>query len=230
MRIAVVSCAKYVDCWLPFFACFRKFWPTCKYPIFLITDTIPTDYRFASEAFNDVWLRVYGPEMPWSRTVARFASETNGETIVFQDDFWLNAPVNELLIEKGIEQLRERNAAMVRLYPCPGGDIPYGNNWYAEIPKGTPYRVSCQLSAWRNVALYRIASQCDSPADFEIKGSKLSNDFAEPFIAFRRDQQPYPVSYFCSAVSRGQFNPQAVEFCRQEEIPLDLSMRPIQAA
>lgn len=192
----------------------------------LLTDVIPS-YHFDSNVFSGVSIKAYGKGMSWCGVVAGFASETPGESILAQEDFWINATVNELLVEKGIEQLKERNAAMVRLYPCPGGDIPYGNKWYAEIPKGQQYRVSCQLSAWDNRALYRIASQCETPSDFEIKGSKLSDDFAEPFIAFRRDQQPFPVSYFCSAVSRGRFNPQALEFCRQEGIEVDLSMREV---
>lgn len=226
MRIAVVSCGKYADCWLPFFSCLRKFWPTCSYPIWLLTDVIP-EYDFTGKVFEGVNVRAYGKDMSWCEIVSKFAAESDGLSMIFQDDFWINATVNELLVEKGIEQLMERKAAMVRLYPCPGGDIPYGNKWYAEIPKGQQYRVSCQLSAWDNDALYSIASQCDTPSDFEIKGSKLSNDFAEPFIAFRRDQQPYPVSYFCSAVSRGLFNPQALEFCRANGIEVDTSMREV---
>lgn len=146
---------------------------------------------------------------------------------MMQEDFFINAPVNELLIQKGLDQLQERNAAMVRLYPCPGGDIPYGDKWYAEIPKGVAYRVSAQASIWDPISLYRIASHCDTPADFEIKGSELSNYIGEPFLAFRRDVQPWPLSYYCSAISRGKWEPAALEFCRANGIEVDLSMREV---
>lgn len=221
MRIVVASCWKYRDAHVPFINLFRKFWPSCPYSVVLLTDK-------CKEATLKAYGVVYAAEGSWCEMVSDAAVGLGDEPILLmQEDFFINAPVNELLIDKGLQQLEERNAAMVRIYPCPGGDIPYGDKWYAEIPKGAQYRVSCQATIWRPDALYRIASQCDTPADFEMKGSKLSNDFDEPFIAFRRDQQPSPISYYCSAISRGKWEPAALEFCRANGIEVDLSMREV---
>lgn len=203
----------------------RRFWPTCPYEVCLLTDRVPRSetHRYGYGGFTYIL-----ESESWCRIVADFAARHGDQPILLmQEDFFINAPVNELLIVNGLQQLEERKAAMVRIYPCPGGDIPYGDKWYAEIPKGAPYRVSCQASIWRPDALYRIASQCETPSDFEIKGSKLSNDFEEPFIAFRRDVSSWPINYFCSAITRGEWEPAALQFCRANGIEVDTSMREV---
>lgn len=224
MIIAVVTCRKYRDCLLPFFSLFRKFWQTCPYKVWLVTDSHDT----GPIPDKDCRVHCAGESKSWCEVVASFAASTKENICVFQEDFLINAPVNELLIVNGLQQLEERKAAMVRIYPCPGGDIPYGDKWYAGIPKGTRYRVSCMASIWDPRILAEIASKCgETPFDFEITGSKLSNDYREPFIAFRRDVQPWPISYICSAISRGKWEPHALEFCRQQGVEVDTSMREV---
>lgn len=226
MKIVVASCWKYRDAWKPFFGLLEKFWPTRPYPVELLTDRFDGNY----EEINGALVTVADKDYGWCGNLsayARAAAATEGSLMVMQEDFLLNAPVNEHLIEKGLQQLEERKAAMVRLYPCPGGDIPYGDKWYAEIPKGTRYRVSCQATIWNPYFLAGIAGQCATPADFEIRGSELSGDYMEPFLAFRRDVQPWPLSYICSAISRGKWEPDALEFCRQQGIEVDTSLRPV---
>lgn len=224
MRIAVVSCRKYRDCLLPFFSLFRKFWVNCPHEVWLLTDSHDTG------PIPDKECRVFcaGESKSWCSVVTDFARAYTDEAILLmQEDFLINATVNELLIEKGLQQLIERNAAMARIYPCPGGDIPYGDKWYAEIPKGTRYRVSAQASIWDPISLLRISSFCETPSDFEITGSELSDHITEPFLAFRRDVQPWPLSYYCSAISRGKWEPAALEFCKQNGIEVDTSMREV---
>lgn len=215
-----MSCWKYRDCWPAFFALLKKFWPQLDLKnVDLITDEFDDDTEWPMEC-------VYVSEnKSWSKMLAEYARDFDYEDglLVLQEDFLINATVNELLIEKGLQQLEERKAVMVRLYPCPGGDIPYGDKWYAEVPKGTAYRVSCQATIWRPDALYRIASQCDTPADFEIQGSKLSNDFDEPFLAFKRAVQPWPLSYLCSAIGRGLWSQDAKKLCDLHGIEVDWS-------
>lgn len=228
MRIVVVSCWKYRDCWKPWFQLLEKFWPQCPHEVYLVTD-VPEDRSFDYGAFNQNQVMYVSKETQWTRILGEFSGRYHDQPLlIFQEDFWINATVNELLIEKGLQQLQERKAAMVRIYPCPGGDIPYGDKWYAEIPKGTRYRVSCMASIWNPRILAEIASKCgETPFDFEITGSKLSNDFDEPFLAFRRDVQPWPINFYASAISRGKWEPAALAFCNANGIEVDLSMREV---
>lgn len=222
MTIVVASCWKYRDAHMPFAKLLKKFWPSCKYPTVLLTDK-------SEDATMRAYTAIYLAEGSWCEMVADAATGIGGPILLMQEDFFLNGAVNELLVEQGLQQLDEREAAMVRLYPCPGGDIPYGDKWYAEIPKGAPYRVSCQATIWRPDVLHKIAFTCDTPADFEIRGSKVSNEFDEPFLAFRRDVQPWPISYLCSSISRGCWEPAAKELCDLHGIEVDWTMRPFRS-
>lgn len=223
MKIGVVSCEKYRDAWEPFVKLFRKFWPDCPYDTCILTD-----YSNQWE-IDGVRLSPICQPKSWAQIVAAWAENASikkhDAVLVLQEDFFLNAPVNQSLIERGVEVLKARDAAMVRLYPCPGGEKDYGDSHFAEIPKGTRYRVSCQASLWEPSVLCWIASHCDTPGEFELDGTELSNRVDRPFLAWKREVTPWPMQYYCSAISRGKWEPAALEFCRQQGVEVDTSMR-----
>ncbi len=231
MRIAILSCAAYSDTWNPFFRLFKRFWPDCKYPAYLITDRFDeTGYLFDPEQTDYLtgWSSQGGT---WCEILIDFidSSDDIDPILVFLDDFWLNAPVNTALIQRGLEQMKEMNAGCVRLYPCPGPDEEYGDEHFGIVPRGARYRISTQAALWDPSYLRQIASQCDSPWDFEIKGSVLSNDLEQPVLSFKRELQPWPVSYY-GAVRHGQWAPAVKPFMEEMGIPVDWSRRPFQAA
>lgn len=230
MKLAMISCAKYSDAWPGFIGLLNHFWPDHP-PLTLITDKVDAAARSCGEVF------LYNRHGSWCEILASFArqqcldTDLYGPVLLMQEDFFINASVRTDLIEHGIEQMEAMKAGCVRLYPCPGGDEDYGNPHYAIVPRGTRYRISCQASLFRPAYLYAIANRCGStPADFEINGSELSDDLAGPVLAFKRDVQPWPMSYLCSAISRGQWNPAAKDLCDSLGIENDWSRRPFQAA
>jgi hypothetical protein len=196
----------YQDAWDPFLRLFKKFWPDCPHELLLITDRDR-------------------PGASWCSVVADFAARNKGAVMLLQEDFFLTAPVNNRLVDAAILEMQVRNAAMVRLYPCPGGDVDYGSRYFAEIPKGARYRVSCQASIWNSSVLYEIASHCNTAADFEIDGTAISERFDEPFLAFKREAKPWPIEYLCSGISRGKWNPDAKRLFEQHGISADYSLR-----
>ncbi len=208
MRVAVATCIAYRDAWEPFLKLFQKFWPTCPYEVLLITDR-------------------QRPGKSWCSVVGDFAQSQKAPVLLMQEDFFLNEPVDEAVIEHGMRLVESGKAGMVRLYPCPGGDVECGDPYFKEVVKGTRYRVSCQASIWNPRVLEEIASHCNTPAEFELDGTPLSSAFDEPFLAFNRDLKKWPMSYYCSAISRGKWEPAAVEFCLNNGIEIDLTMRGI---
>lgn len=208
MKIAIASCLKYRDAWGPFLALFGKFWPNCPYEVVLVTDSD-------------------SPGKPWCHVVSDFAAAQTQPILLMQEDLFLTAPVQKDLIERALGELRSQNAAMVRLYPCPGANEEYGDRHFGRIAKGTAYRVSCQAAIWTPSALREIASHFETPAEFELAGTPLSDRFDAPFLAFKRDVHPWPMEYLCSAISRGKWNPDAITLCERHGIPLDRSMRAV---
>jgi hypothetical protein len=147
-----------------------------------------------------------------------------------QEDFFLNAPVREELIDEALWKLDATGAGMIRLYPCPGADTDYdGDPRWGIVWPGSDYRISCQASIWEPAYLGRITGLCKKPNDFEINGTKISAQLSQLVLAFKREVKPWPMEYLCSAISRGLWNPDAIELCNRLNIPIDLSMRAIEA-
>lgn len=215
MRIAVISCWKYRDAHNPFFALFKKFWPDCPYPVELISDTEDQPLE---------WCRV-------ADNFAGFVRATTKEPILlFQEDFFLNAPVRQDLIERGLEQIKARNAGCVRLYPCPGSDEDYGDAHFGIVKRGAPYRISLQAAIWQPSYLYSIASRFSTPQEFELQGTPYSNELPHEVLAFKRDVTPWPLSYECTAIVNGKWTQGAKKLCEANGISVDWSMRGFQLA
>lgn len=221
MQIIVMSCWKYRDTWKPFFSLFYKFWPDCKYPVVLITDQAKGFSR------ANVQVAEY-PGLSWCRMLFENVLRSDGPILMFQDDFFLSGPVHSHLIEYAIDQLHTRGAGSVRLYPCPGAEADYGDPYFGIVPHHTRYRTSCQATIWRPAYLAQIAARGETPMDFELLGSVFaSTNLPDEVLAFKREVQPWPLEYLCSAIDRGKWNPDAKTLCEKHGILADWSLRPM---
>lgn len=228
MRIAIVSCYAYRDAWKPFFELLYKFWPECRQnKISLLTDVDVDDGRGVPA---DIAKATFKTDAPWSRMLSSFAMRDDSDVLVMQEDFFLTAPVRQDLIEHALEQMKARNAGMVRLYPCPGADEEYGDPHFGIVKKGSRYRISCQVSIWRPDYLHAIASRFKTPAEFEIHGTEFAETLPDEVLAFKRDSGPWPLEYLCSGISRGKWNPDAKKLFEQHGIMADYSLREMELA
>lgn len=226
MRVAVVSCVKYADAWPPFFQLLKAFWPDCPYDTCLVTDTLNKTYW---RQLPDMPFHHAGLGRSWCQSVSGFAALQNQPILLMQEDFFLSAPVWTEVVDRALE-LVENGAACVRLYPCPGADGKSIDDYFGEVTDTAEYPISCQAAVWRPDYLSKIATFADgSAADFEILGSIYSRTFPNTILAFRREVQPWPMEYLCSAISRGKWNPDAKVLCDRLGIQVDWSMRPMAA-
>lgn len=211
MRIAVVSCWKYRDAWVPFLRLFRKFWSNCEFTPEIISDT---------EEYPRSWCEV----------VTEFAKAQTDPILLLQEDFFLNAPVDEVLVAHALYLLHMRNLGAIRLYPCPGATDLADNAYFGPVSRNTEYRNSLQATIWRPAYLAAIAERYKTPSEFELEGSAwASENLPGEVWAFKREVQPWPISYICSAISRGKWEPAALELCKQHGIEVDLTLRPVVA-
>lgn len=228
MRIVVLSCHAYRDTWKPFFSLFRKFWPNCRYPIHLVSDSIEeSDEICGIQPFPTGTAN-------WCTSFSMFAEDYSEDPILMlQDDFFLTRPVNSELVQRGLS-LMNGHIGAVRLYPCPGAEMDSeGTEYFGTIPHGFPYRVSCQASLWNPGFIRDICAQdrVVSARDFELNGGPWADQHS-PFevLAFRRDITPWPLEYLCSAISRGKWDPDAKRLCDLHGIDVDWSRGFITAA
>lgn len=227
MLIAVVSCFKYRDAWCPCFALLDNFWPDCPYEKWLITDYMSNQHNPGT-----LWFQA-GEHRSWCESIALFTklkAVKDQSILLLQEDFFLNAQVHQDMIEHGLEQMKAREAGCVRLYPCPGADLDSGDSYFGDVSGSAKYRISCQAAIWNPRYLNRIAHGArGSATDFEINGTPLSLEIAQPVLAWKREIEPWPIQYICSAISRGKWNPDAKILCDKEGIAVDWSMRPMAA-
>lgn len=222
MKLAVISCWKYRDAWHPFFALLEHFWP--DHPqAWVLTD------EFHPDAETPANVRIFaGPKRQhwsWCEELTNFAESSDEPFLLCQEDFFLNAPVQTHLVVHALDQLEAHAAGCVRLYPMPGGETEYGDPYFARVEPGTDYRVSCQAAIWRPAFALNIARRFKTASQFEIRGSRISDTLPEPVLAFKRDVKPWPLSYLCSAISRGRWNPDARRLCESLGIEADWTMR-----
>lgn len=228
MKLAVISCWKYRDAWTPCVELIKYFWPSHP-PIHILTDEIhPSDYLIPLHP--DVEYFAAGmPRRSWCAVLGEFIEiiPDNEPILLLQEDFLLTAPVKHQVVMHGLELLTKRNAACVRLYPMPGSDVDTTDPYYGLVGVTSPYRISCQAAIWNPEALGAVASRFDTPEQFELAGTAwASENIKDPVYAFKREVEPWPIEYICSAITRGRWDPNAKKICDQLGIQADFSLRP----
>jgi hypothetical protein len=210
VRIEVITCDAYSDAWKPFFALFHRFWPDCPYPVKLRSDN---------------------KEDKWCSVVLRCATEAKEPILMMMEDFFINEPVQPELIAHALDLLQTRNAGLVRLYPANDEVQEIGDPYFAAVPRGQRYRVSCQASIWDPEYLREIArrslSTTAEAGDFENIGGPEGDLLPQEVLTFKREIRPWPMEYFFTAINRGLWNPDALKMCAELGIPVDRSMRAV---
>lgn len=244
MKIIVPTCKAYLDAAVPFAYLLGKFWPERQRndSHLLVAGSMPDDDNLG------VWPQM---RVGWNRGDDGFSSTVmnwlrcrksyEGNTdivLLMQEDFFLNASVDDRFV-RGCEalMLQQPNIACIRLYPCPGADggaYEYDNSTndsdvfapLGYISQAAPYRVSCQATMWRAEELLKTMREGEDAAGFEINGTVRCTNDGRTFLSVRRELKNWPMQYYCSAISRGEWEPAALEFCKKLGIPV-VSTRPV---
>ena len=222
MHIVVPTCAAYSDAWGPFVTLFHKYWPACPYPVTLITDRAdrPWDLGEVIEV---------GPDRGWCANFLAGLERIKPERVLLlQEDFWFNFAPDEAFIRSALEIMKHnQDVACFRLYPCPGPEQEFSPR-VGLIRPSAAYRVSCQAAIWRDDELRWLLSQNNTPREFEIDGSRQSaaERANRTYLSvLEPDPNKWPLQYYCTAIVRGEWDPNALEFCQRVGVPVDTSRR-----
>jgi len=221
LAVVVSSCDGYSDLWPPFFFFFFQYWGNCPYPTFLVANR---------KRYNDprVSTILVGEDLDWSSNLRRALLEIRlPYVLLLLDDYFLKGPVNSQRIHELFLYMKRKGAGCLRLFPSPGPDTPcQDNSEVGEILIGARYRVSLQAAIWKKEILLELLREGESPWELEIKGSRRADTIEAPFLSVSR-REPWPLLYLCTAVVRGKWNREAVRYCRQAGINIDLTRRPL---
>lgn len=226
IAVLVVSCDKYQDLWKPFFTLFFRYWQDCPYPVYLGSNHLTyTDSR--------VKMITVGDDRDWSSGFRKMLELIQQPyVIVLLEDYLIYQPVNTDKIRELASYMKNKRAGVLRLFPCPGPDMPCQDNpEVGEISKGADYRISLQAALWNKQILLSLLQEGESAWHFELKGSRRTDKLDAPFLSINRDTilQP-PIPYFCTAVVKGKWLSDAVDLCKREGVTVDLSVRPCETS
>ena len=124
------------------------------------------------------------PVKTWTQNVYKRVKDITDEFVVFSlDDYLIIDKFNKPLFEEGINYMKNDHT-VVRYELGRSAEnkkdlrfkLPYKDNLIIEYYPTTPYRISCQISVWRTEYLLKFLSQDWSIWDFEVQGSKMSDN------------------------------------------------------
>lgn len=231
--VLVLSCDKYSDIWPPFFNFFDRYWPNCPYPVYLGTNNTPFQHPKVKTIFSH-------RNTTWSDELEVILHQiTEKYIIIILEDYFISKAVNNNEINELIFAMKETNAAYIKLAAFPK---KYDNLWphtklekfpnLASIHKGSKYRVCLQAALWDKYLLQELLNTSENPWQFEIEASKRSNTLSNDFLCVIanpvENKVHGPITYYCTALSAGKWMQGAINLCKKENIPVDLSVRSIE--
>lgn len=237
MNIVIPSCYAYRQCWEPWIAFQKHWWPECQYKKALLSDrAFCSGGRELSLGFDRVssWedRGFCGNLLHWCKF---YTDDTF--VIVMLDDHWICGPVDDVAIIATLESVHTTGVGCARLHPSPGPTTVLANGPFGIADPHTPYRISTAPSIWRVSYLVKLLEllEKEKPPDkqygfkpgtagyFEIVGSLLSITFPETILAASVPVIPF----WNSAIVRGRWNQSAVDEARKIGVEVDTSGRPM---
>ena len=217
----VVSHDRFADVWPGFFALLFRFWPDRPYPLYLISNHL----TFPDERI--IPLRV-GDDLSWSQTLARGLERiTSRHLLIILEDFYLTAPVDTAHIRRLHNAMVDAGAVYLRLMASPKPDRPHPKlPIVGFIDKGAPYRTSLQIAFWDRLTLLNLLRTHETPWDFEIKGSRRSDDLLGAFLSICDGVPSIP---YIQTVRRGKWLPHAIRHFASLGITFDTASRPVES-
>jgi hypothetical protein len=161
-----------------------------------------------------------GSGRQWLDLLADYVAKQNESILLMQEDFFISEPVHPELIQHAISLFDDERVGCVRLLPMPGGSVDIGDPFFRGMDLHDDYRISCQAAIWKPSYLGLIAKACPrkNPWRFELDGTEISRNMPQLILSFKREVQPWPMNYLCSAITKGQWEPTAKALCDREGI------------
>ena len=210
--VLVVSCDKYSDIWAPFFHCFKRFWPTCPYKIYLLTNNL-------SPEFQGVATIQVGDDLSWSENVLNAIKSLDEEYILmFIDDLLLTHQVDNLRLNQIVKWVADERPPYVQLLQSEVPDAPC-NELVGKVLPGTLYRTSTVLSLWKKETLKALLKPGESAWDFELIGSARSDAFGDFYRSWS------DVFQVTNCIIKGKWFPPALKVMRDLGVPVNISVR-----
>jgi len=210
----VASCDRYADLWRLFFELFRRFWPDCPRPVYLLSNTVPGNIPGVTDL-------LVGPDRSWSDSLREGLLRLDQEYVfLFLDDLFLRAAVEAEAVLDLMRWAQESGANYLRFTPAPKPDRPLDAR-VGSISPGAIYRGSTVLSLWKRAVLLDLLVPGETAWEFEVFGSARSDKYDGFYCTWKRY---LPV---VNGVIKGKWDRRAVRRLGALGASVDLARRPL---
>ncbi len=217
VTILVLSCDKYQDLWKPFFYCFRKFWKNCPYPVYLGSNTISCKEK-------NVQTILSGSDKDWSSSLLSILRKIETPYIfLWLDDIFPIRTIDQTKFAEALDFMVKHKARHMHVEPTPRPDKVLDGHAYGVYQKGAPYR-GITFGFWEVASLTKLLIPGENPWNFEILGSYRTS-YLDGFYCAMKNLIPR-----LHVVEKGKIFQEAYTYCRDNDVPLDLSKRPVLAS
>lgn len=232
ITIFVSSCDKYEDCWYPFFKLFSIFGGELK-QCDIILNTESKKYHY--EGLNIICPNNFNNDIPWGERFKRCLENVKTPYVLtFLDDFFLREDVDIERIKQVISWLdNDINIANFSFDNI--GTKKYVSKKYRDfclLPIYQPWRCNTQSAIWRKELLDKSMLYCESPWEYEQKGTIRNYTIMKhnKFFAIKYNSIP-PINYGLSkekdfSIVQGKWLKSDIEpLFKKEGIDIDFNIR-----
>jgi hypothetical protein len=218
VAIVVSSCDAFFDAWRQFAFFFRKFWPQCPYPVYLITNELDVRSSFMRA------IRV-GEDKGWASNMeVALPQITAPHILYFQEDYFLNTAVDEAQLARDFDYAIQQKAGSLCFRDLSGLETVAAapNERYISVPRESKGRTRLQVTLWQRDALASILRPGENAWEMEAQGSERTRDLR--MLAYARNADS-PVQYLMSAIVRGLWTREALALCRAHGVRIEPHFR-----
>jgi hypothetical protein len=230
MAILVNSSDGFRDCWDPFFRLLETHWPQCRFPVYLNVEEATYEHpSLAIRCLNHRRL-ASGANVPWSdRLIESLRAIPESYVMYLQEDYFLDAPVRDDVVEDCLRVVAEEGAGCVHLtgFGSRGGSKTAERPYLVDVPRISHYRVSTQAAIWDKNVLLSYVRPDETVWETEILGTVRSwsqHAAIRTVDPVRLGGSPV-MSYTGTGIIRGQWHPEMVPLFSRHGIDMDFERR-----
>ena len=158
-----------------------------------------------------------GEDKSFSQSLKSYLEEIKEEYFILMlDDFLILDKVNNYLINKAFEFIKENKGVYLRLTPNPKGDFKIDKYFsQIDVENKVPYITSLQMAIWKKDFLIKLLEYDFNPWEFEVKAGKTKEALENSDKFFVTNFAFVKYTHF---VEKGKFYPFIKEFVEKENL------------
>lgn len=210
--VLVLSCDKYSHVWPGFFQSWKKYFPSCQYPVYLGSNSV--SYHGAG-----VKTLLTGDDPDWSTSLLRILNQIPERRIfIILEDLLLASPMDASAFQGAVQFMEKNQAKHIKYYIplAPDQDVP--GEPFGIYERGRPYRISV-VGFWDKDYLKSLLIPGESPWNFEILGSYRTS-YTDGFFMMKTK-----LCDFANMIEKGRWYPAALRWAEKEGLDVGRDKR-----